>query len=105
MTFAECQQRVSATEFMYWVAYERIEPFASDKNDYMLAQLCSMQANASRDSRKRPRPFAAHEFLPNWSAAADMDIADANRRKALQMQSTLRTFAKLHNIKIIVAEG
>lgn len=63
MTRHELLARTSSRELTEWMAYEAVEPFPAQRLELYLAQVAMLIANANRDPKKRPEPFALTDFL------------------------------------------
>jgi hypothetical protein len=46
------------------MAYAELEPFGPDAEAWRAGVIASTIANVNRDSKKRPRPFTAQDFMP-----------------------------------------
>jgi len=54
-----------------WAALYAIDPWGEGRDDLRAGIIASTLANANRDSRKRPRPYAPHEFMPYYERAPE----------------------------------
>jgi hypothetical protein len=54
---------MSASTFQEWQLYDRIEPFGEMRSELRHGQQMAMTANLNRDSKKRPQPFTALDFM------------------------------------------
>lgn len=50
------------SEWPYWIAFYRLEPFGGDVQDTQLAQLCAVLANVNRNPKQKPQPFKVTDF-------------------------------------------
>lgn len=57
---------MSYAEFTDWLVYYRVEPFGAMRDDLHAALVACLIANANRDPKKRRKPFAPGEFIPDW---------------------------------------
>lgn len=64
MTVEEMLDRISSAELSEWMDYNEINPFTPDRNDYMIAQLLSQNANLHRG--KSQKLFNPLDFMP-WT--------------------------------------
>lgn len=71
----ELQQRMGAGEFAEWAVFLSIEPIGALRDDLHTAMLMTLLANANRDRKKKPKPFALTEFLPDFWKAPEADKA------------------------------
>lgn len=55
---------MSSREFSEWMAFAELEPFGEERADLRSAIVAAVFANANRDRKKRPRPFAPADFMP-----------------------------------------
>lgn len=62
--------RISSKELTEWIAFYGLEPFGDIRADYRSAVISATVANVHRDPRKRPEPWAASDFMPQFEAAA-----------------------------------
>jgi hypothetical protein len=60
MTVAELQERVSAEEFDWWIAYDRINPISKERDDYHAALISATIANSVRT---RGKPIKVSDML------------------------------------------
>jgi len=65
MSVRHCQREVDCDEFLWWRAYMQTEPLLADRNEFMLAQLTSLVANAMGGST------APSNFMPDWNEPDD----------------------------------
>ncbi len=59
-------QRISSQEISEWIEYYKLEPFGEERADLRAGIVASTTANASRDRRKRRKPFKPNEFMPRF---------------------------------------
>ena len=83
---AELQQRMGASEFATWAAFLAIQPSSEQRADLRNAMMMTLSANASRDRKRHPKPFAVSEFMPDWWKPEE---------KTLTGQQVLSKFAAL----------
>jgi hypothetical protein len=95
MTVKEAMTKIDDVEFGYWQAYYRINPFDKQRDDYMMAMLCHMYANAHRQKGKAA--FKVEDFMPKWGTPDKKDHSKA-------LEDKLLMFTKLHN-KAIKQKG
>lgn len=55
---------MSLEQFRSWQLYAAQEPFGPDRADLRAGIIASTIANAHRDSKRRPMPFSAKDFMP-----------------------------------------
>lgn len=63
MSVAEAQERISATEFLHWQEFYRLEPFGPSQDDLRAGAIVSTLWNANRGKStpvKHP-----HDFFPS----------------------------------------
>ena len=51
MSVREAQEKIDSREFSEWFALQEVEPFAIDRIEFYLANLCAMIYNANRGNR------------------------------------------------------
>jgi hypothetical protein len=61
---AEIEHGMSGAEFEEWQEFERMEWFGDRRADLRMATLAALLANINRDSKKRPQPYSARDFMP-----------------------------------------
>jgi len=89
MTVREAQARITSPEFSEWIAYNRLDPIGSERDDVRTAMLATLIANAWCRGKGQP-PFHVDDFMPKWDNTPERaDPADI----ALKM----RQFASQHN--------
>ena len=66
-TLEECMDRVSAPEFYWWRAFDKISPIGDRRMEIMLAQIAQVLAEVNRNKKKRSKPWQVDDFIPNWS--------------------------------------
>lgn len=73
----ELQERMGADEFMEWIAYNRIEPWTSQREFLGHAIVASTIANVHRGKGKRP--YQASDFMPRFEKKKSRSISDQRR--------------------------
>lgn len=66
MSVAEAQAKIDSKEFLRWMAFNRLEPFGQQAEDIRFARLMALIANANRDPKRKPTPFSADDFMPDY---------------------------------------
>lgn len=51
------------------MAFAQLEPFGALAEDFRAGQICATLANVHRDSKTRPDPWTAADFMPALDAA------------------------------------
>lgn len=51
------------------MAFEQLEPFGGLADDFRAGQIAAVYANTKRDTKRRPEPFTAPDFMPALAAA------------------------------------
>ena len=73
-----------------WLAYHRINPWGQWRDDLRSGIVASVIANVNRDPKRKPEPFTASDFIPQFervepdAPAPDLDekiMAFFQRRK------------------------
>jgi hypothetical protein len=54
---------LTARQLNEWCAYATIEPFGEYRSELRNGTLCALTANINRDSKSRPEPFTATDFM------------------------------------------
>lgn len=54
---------MSASTFYEWQQYYSIEPFGEYRSELRHGQHMALTANINRDSKVRPEPFSAQDFM------------------------------------------
>ena len=73
MSVARCQQEVSADEFTEWIAFHSLDPWGRVRQDWGIALLASIVANANRGKGKK---FSLQDFMPNWEKAGEQQTPE-----------------------------
>ena len=60
-------------EYREWQDFAQLEPFGTHFEDLRAGQVCSVIANAHRDTKKHAAPFTPLDFLP-WSDAGQQHV-------------------------------
>lgn len=55
-----------------WMAYYRLEPFGSKRDEIHAALIASVIANVNRDKDKKPFPYTIEDFLINFDEEEDL---------------------------------
>lgn len=66
MTVGEMLTRMSSRELSEWMAYATLEPFGEERADLRAGIIASTIANANRDPKHKPKPFAPSDFMPRF---------------------------------------
>lgn len=67
---------MSSAEFAEWRAFQRLEGLLGpERDDWRVAMVASVIANASRDQKKRPKPYEPQDFIPDWAVASGAEKA------------------------------
>jgi hypothetical protein len=66
MTVRELLARANSRELSEWMAFASLEPFGDARGDLQAAIVASTVANTARDPKKRRRPFAPADFVPDF---------------------------------------
>lgn len=94
MSVARCQQEVSAEEFVYWLAYDRLEPIGPERNDFYLAQVCACVMNTTR-KKNSDKVWSSKDFMMQWQGS---------QQSVAEMQNRLRMSFEKSGIKFIEAD-
>ena len=86
---AELQARMSSREFTAWLAYDTLDPIGAARGDLQAGIVASTVANAYRDPKKRPKPFAPADFMPLVDPDEGLDPEERGR----QMWSEIKGWA------------
>lgn len=54
---------LTASQLNEWMAYASIEPFGEFRSELRHGQQMAMTANINRDSKAKPEPFTATDFM------------------------------------------
>lgn len=49
-----------------WHQYSLVEPFGEERGDLRAGIVASVIANSNRDPKRRPQPFTAQDFMPDY---------------------------------------
>lgn len=69
MPVRELLARTDSRELAEWMAYAQLEPFGEEREDLRAGIVASTIANANRDPKKRKKPFAPEDFIPDFAGA------------------------------------
>lgn len=53
---------MSWSEFLYWIEYEKLEPWGEERDDLRTATIACILANQNRDPKKQRRPYTVDMF-------------------------------------------
>ncbi len=54
---------MTASQIAEWMAYDNLEPFGEYRSELRHGQSMAMTANMNRDSKERPEPYGAMDFM------------------------------------------
>jgi len=57
------QDTITDRELMEWADFYHQEPFGELRNDIRAGLVCSLIANANRDTKRHPQPYEITDFL------------------------------------------
>jgi Protein of unknown function (DUF4035) len=85
---------MTSAEFSEWRAFQRLEgPLGPEREDWRVAMLAAIVANANRDPKRAPRAYEPRDFMPDWAAAAGVSRP---RLHPLEVADKVKaTFARL----------
>ena len=63
MSVAQLLKTVSSRELVEWVAYDELEPFGFQIENWWVAAQMSVLANINRDKKHKPTEFKVEDFL------------------------------------------
>lgn len=75
MSVQQAQLQISSAEFTEWMAFYELEPFGDLVADLRHGTATSLLANINRDSKARPDPYTAEDFIP-WRAGTPAKEAE-----------------------------
>jgi hypothetical protein len=81
---------VDSHEFTEWMAYNRLEPFGPQRGDLRAAIVAATIANVYRDKKKKPTPFKASDFMPDFDGEYTADV------EAMSPEETLEIVRAMH---------
>ena len=87
---AELQERMTSKEFVEWMAYERIDPFGSTREDIRSAIIAMTIHN--KDRRRGQTPAKISDFIPTFSRPGIQQVPE--------MQTEILEFARTHGIAV-----
>lgn len=64
---------MTSTDFAEDLAFERLEPEATTRDDLRFGLVLSLLANAYRDPKRRRRPYTPQDFFPDTLGEAPRD--------------------------------
>jgi hypothetical protein len=78
MPVAEAQRRVSSSEFVEWLAYDRISPWGPERGDVLAAMVAWTTASVGHSGKgRRPK---LRDFIPRWSIGTSKAAATEQAR-------------------------
>jgi len=66
MTVTELLSRISSRELTEWMSFFELEPWGTETELLGHAITSATIANVNRDTKKRPNPFTANDFIPEF---------------------------------------
>ena len=67
MTVGQLLEEIDSRELSEWMAFERLEgPIGPWRGDFHAGIVSSTLANIYRDRKKKKKPFAPSDFIPEW---------------------------------------
>lgn len=94
MSVARCREEVSSEEYVYWLAFDSIDPIGPERQDLYMAQLCACVANSGTKSRGS-KVFSAKDFIVKWAGT---------QQSVAEMQATLRMSLQRQGINFVEAK-
>ena len=91
---ARCREEVSSEEYVYWLAYDSIEPIGPERQDLYMAQLCACVTNSARKSRSA-KVYSAKDFIVKWAGT---------QQSVVEMQSSIRMTLQKQGINFVEAK-
>ena len=76
MSVERAQHEISSREFTEWLAYYQLEPFGETIADLRHGVATAAMANFNRNSKDKPEPYKALDFIP-WADRLDDEDDDA----------------------------
>lgn len=81
MTIEQILDNITSRELSEWMAFSQVEPIGDARADLRTAILAAVIANGSRDTNKKPDPFAPSDFLIDfWRRTDPAQIVDTSSR-------------------------
>lgn len=72
---------LTSTQLSEWMAYDLIEPFGEEREDFRMGILASTIANIYK-SPKRKKPYKAQDFMPSFEVISEEEQIARLRAKA-----------------------
>lgn len=60
-----------------WLALYRIDPWGEWRDDLRSGIVASVVANVNRDSKRKPEPFTAQDFVPRFDVPDEAEAQEA----------------------------
>jgi hypothetical protein len=101
-------QAITSPQLAELEAFWTIEGGWGDwKQDYRFGQLCSLQANINRNSKKQPKPYSAEDFAmrPKLAKKVNGKEAEQRIRGAFDMLAGQGESKKKRNPRKVVRDG
>lgn len=87
--------QMSWSQYVAWTIYARMEPFGEERDDLRAGIIASTIANANRDSRRKPDPFKASDFMPKFGDATHGNTTRpiTTKRQWADIKRTAKSYA------------
>lgn len=85
---------MTSAAFAEMQAFQRLEgPLGPERDDWRVAMIASVVANANRDGKKHPKAYEPKDFIPDWPAAYGLERRRDPLEVAAKVKATLRGLA------------
>lgn len=78
------------------MAYYSLEPWGPERADLNAGIIASMIANVNRDSKRRPEPFTAADFMPKYGPEPEAEAEDADDGMAPEKVMVVMERLRIH---------
>jgi len=81
----ELLARIDSRELSEWGAYFEFEPWGTEVEDWRAGSIASTIANANRDPKKRRKPYAPSDFMPERGPSKNKEQSWEEQAQLLEM--------------------
>jgi hypothetical protein len=87
-------EEMTSEQFEGWMTYAGMEPWGEERADLRAGIVASVVANANRDSKRRPRPYEAKDFMPKFGGTPSVKNEPMTRERWLAMKAQAKAGSK-----------
>lgn len=87
-------QEIDSEEYSWWLAYNRVQPFGDFRSDLRMASICSLFANANRDTKRKSTPYKVSDFMFKFDSKSS-SLEKNTRARRSQLGKEFKAFCNL----------